>query len=118
MCVWDGVWGVSLFPFLFIGCAMIGGFGAGTCTISVPFATKLTVKLDPRCRTLDSHSLEVASAGALGGAPVSEQLAGVFGGKVIPVCGVPLLLRSSLEDCASYDWVLSKCMSHIVRLVA
>ena len=76
-------------PFYWV-CDVSDGFCSGTCTISVPFATKLTVKLDPRCRTLDSHSLEVASAGTLGGAPVSEQLAGVFGGKVIPVCVVPL----------------------------
>ena len=89
MCVWDGVWGVSPFRFVPWVCDVMDGFCSGTCTISVPFATKLTVKLDPRSRTLDSHSLEVASAGALGGAPVSEQLAGVFGGKVIPVCVVP-----------------------------
>jgi hypothetical protein len=57
----------------------------GSITVNVPFATKLTVKCDTRCRTLDSHTLEIMSPGTGGGAPVKEALAGVFGGKTIPV---------------------------------
>jgi hypothetical protein len=58
----------------------------GTVTVNVPFATRLTVKMDSRCRTLDTHSIDIATPAA-SSVVVRETFSGGFGGKTVVLPG-------------------------------